>query len=249
MTKRAVLYIFAAFTVAFNVALVFNQYLRYYTIQEHPKAAPLVRQTGYPLHAQAIERAKAITVLISNEEWGNVSRGTGILIDPLHVLTCAHLISSYDDDLWVFTSKGDLTKGKPVYGDKRLDLAVLELSKGIRVPAVAKFASTVRDGEPITIIGNALGAMRWFVSYGFVSGQRGEWVLTDGHVFHGDSGGPWINESGEIVAMSAWVLERNGIDLGMHGGINAPTIKQFLRDWNTASKFSGILSIILSGAN
>ena len=51
---------------------------------------PTTRYTGYHYNHAAIERAKQFTVLISNEGFGGVDRGTGILVDARHVLTCAH---------------------------------------------------------------------------------------------------------------------------------------------------------------
>lgn len=247
-SANRLLSVLAVFAVSFNVALVFNYYLKqytdYHTIKEHATAPPKVRETGYPLQKGQIERNKALTVLISNEDFGSVSRGTGILIDSVHVLTCAHLIDSWDDDLWIFLNDGTFVKGRPAVADKSVDLAIIDLSRPVRVPSVAVFAKTVHDGEPITVIGNALGSMKWFVSYGFVSGTYKQWVLTDGNVFHGDSGGPWINEAGEIVGISAWGLERNGRDLGVHGGISPDAVKKFLENWK---KPKLDFSIILGG--
>src|SRR5579872_875473 len=52
---------------------------------------PTTRYHGYEINRAAIARTKAFTVLISNEGIGGVGRGTGILIDATHVLTCAHM--------------------------------------------------------------------------------------------------------------------------------------------------------------
>src|SRR5258708_3950425 len=64
--------------------------------------APTTRYHGYELNRQAIWRARAFTVLISNEGFGGVGRGTGVLIDSTHVLTCAHMVEGPKDDLWIF---------------------------------------------------------------------------------------------------------------------------------------------------
>src|SRR5262245_12681447 len=62
-------------------------------------AAPTTRYHGYALNREAIAKARGFTVLISNEGFGGVSRGTGVLLDDRRVLTCAHLAKAQGDDL------------------------------------------------------------------------------------------------------------------------------------------------------
>jgi len=82
------------------------------------------------------------------------------------------------------------------------------------------------------------------VGYGIVSGENARDLYTDGLVRGGDSGGPWINEAGEIVALSDWGLESRGGDaLGISGGISARTINRFLKDWKSPT----ILQILIGG--
>src|ERR1019366_2089362 len=90
--------------------------------------APTTRYHGYELNRLAIQKVKSLTVLISSEGFGHVGRGTGILIDARHVLTCAHMVEGTDDDLWIYPYGGRIViKGKPVFVSRRDDLAVLEL--------------------------------------------------------------------------------------------------------------------------
>lgn len=234
----------ATFAVFFNVTFVAKTVYEQMAIAQHAKPAPAVRHTGYPIHHQAIERVKGVTVLISNEGFGGVGRGTGVLIDKVHVLTCAHMVQSYEDELWIYLHDGTMVKAKPLYGSRVSDLEILELAHAVKVPSVAIFQDKVTDGEPITIIGNALGSMRWFVSYGVISGQYRNWLLTDGFQIGGNSGGPWINEKGEIIGLAAWGLQgRNGERLGINGAISAKAIRKFLYDW----KHPKLLLEILKG--
>jgi len=239
---RKFLVCLATFAVVFNVSFVAKNVYEQLQIAAHAKPAPAVRQTGYKIHGKAIERVKGITVLISNEGFGGVGRGTGVLIDKRHVLTCAHMVQSLEDDLWIYLHDGTMVKGKPLYGSRATDLGILELSHPVKVPSVAVFQDQVKDGEPITIIGNALGSMRWFVSYGVISGQYRDWLLTDGFQIGGSSGGPWINEKGEIIGLAAWGLQgRNGERLGINGAISAKAIRKFLHDWKHPKSFLEML--------
>ena len=195
---------------------------------------PTTRYHGYDINRQAIARAKAFTVLISNEGIEGVGRGTGVLIDAKHVLTCAHMVRSPQDDLWIFPSPiGVVAKGKPIFVGRSVDLAILELDKPINLAHYATFTEAHYDGEPITIIGNTKGLMMWFVSFGIISGSEGNFLLTDGTLYGGNSGGPWINEKGEIVALTDWTLVYNGVESGIHGGVSAKTINEFLGVWKS----------------
>jgi len=209
---------------------------------------PVTRYHGYELNREAINRAKAFTVLISNEGFGSVGRGTGVLIDPTHVLTCAHMVESSQDDMWIYPYPiGIVVKGKPILVNSGVDLAVLELSSAVVIAHYAVFQDMHYDGEPITIVGNILGSMKWFVSFGIISGDFQGYLLTDGLIHGGNSGGPWINERGEVVAITSWGLQnRKDEELGVSGGVSASTIHEFLRTWKSPS-IGQILRMILGG--
>lgn len=125
---------------------------------------------------------------------------------------------------------------KVVFDDYSNDLAVLELTDGaFYMPYRPTFQEKYVVGEPITIIGNILGSMRWFVGYGIISGDMDDkFLLTDGLVLGGDSGGPWINEKGEIVAISDFGFEENGQPLGINGGVSAKRVRETLGKWRSS---------------
>lgn len=210
--------------------------------------APTTHYHGYELNRLAINKAKAFTVLISNEGFEGWGRGTGVLMDSTHVLTCAHMVEGPHDDMWIFPHSGSYVKGKPVFMNKNEDLAVLELNAPVIVPHYATFMEMHYDGEPITIIGNTLGSMKWFVSFGIVSGEWEDYILTDGVLYGGNSGGPWINEQGEVIALTDWtLLSRKGEETGIHGGVSAKTIHQFLSAWKDSNDFSKVIQLLLGG--
>ena len=215
-----------------------------------PKAhvkVPTTRYTGYDINHAAIERAKQFTVLISNEGFGGVDRGTGILVDARHVLTCAHMIDGAPEDMWIFPYPGNtVVHGKPVAVDNTHDLALVELNHSVLVSTYAVFRESHYDGEPITIIGNTMGCMKWFTSFGIVSGEWEGFILTDGMLYGGNSGGPWINERGEVVALTDWTLTDRGEKTGIHGGVAAKTINAFLKESQSPS-LGQILQMLMGG--
>jgi S1-C subfamily serine protease len=188
--------------------------------------APTTRYHGYALNREAIQRAKQFTVLISNEGFGGIKRGTGVLLDSTHVLTCAHVEA---EGAWIYPYPGrEVVYAKVIRMDQQHDLAILLLDRPVVIDHYATFQDQTYDGEPITIIGNALGGMKWFVSYGIISGSERFYLLTDGLVLGGNSGGPWINEYGQVVAISDWALQSSTHQpLGINGGVSAATIHAF----------------------
>jgi S1-C subfamily serine protease len=239
--KRAIL---AALVLCLGV------HIYHLTVTPKPRVkAPTTHYHGYKLNREAIERTKKFTVLISNEGFGGWGRGTGVLIDARHVLTCAHMIEGVQPDMWIFPyPAGIVVKGHPVIINESEDLAVVELSTPIVITSYATFQTEHYDGEPITIIGNTLGSMKWFVTFGIVSGEYENYLLTDGVLYGGNSGGPWINEKGEVVALTDWtLLGANGTELNIHGGVQAATIQSFLKSWKQPS-MSQILQMMLGNS-
>lgn len=204
--------------------------------------APTTRYHGHTLNHKAIEKAKLFTVLISAEGFGPITRGTGILVDRTHVLTCAHVALHSNEELFVYFWPGYMTaRAKMVYADSSKDLAILEIDVPVRPDSWPVFETKHYDGEPITIIGNALGSMKWFVGYGIISGENKRDLYTDGLVLGGDSGGPWINEHGDVVALSDWGLQHDERAMGINGGVSARVIKEFLKEWKHPSIFQMLL--------
>lgn len=214
-----------------------------------PRAhAPTTHYHGYALNKAAIHKAKLFTVLISAEGWGGTERGTGVLLDSTHILTCAHVANNDGDETNVYFYPGYvLAKAHTVYEDHSKDLAIMEIDVPVH-GTYAKFQENNYDGEPITIIGNILGSMKWFVSFGIISGSNERDLYTDGLIHGGNSGGPWINERGEVVALTDWGLESNGRELGISGGISAKTINKFLKAWKTPSILDQLFGVMKTTA-
>ncbi len=200
-----------------------------------------------PVIAPALlERVKGFTVLISNEGIGGVSRGTGVLIDSTHVLTCAHMLES-ESRPWIYTyplQRVVLAKGAP-YVDRQHDVAILELSQPVIAKYYATFTSTTTIGQPIVVVGNTMGLMMWFTSYGIISEKEFFYDLTTATIHGGNSGGPWVDLSGRVVALTDWGLE-NGKDeeAGINGGINGETL---IKDVNEFKHPRNLLQMLLRG--
>lgn len=176
--------------------------------------------------AEIIEAAKKFTVLVTQEGLlARHSRGSGVLLDETHVLTCFHLLESPQDELFVYTYPlGKVYKARPDVVDQKNDLAILVLDSSATVRVKPIIQTKVTVGETVYTIGNSLGAMNWRISKGIITGSERSYLMTDAMGQHGDSGGPWINEKGEIVALTSWGYDEAP---GMMGGVSGKTLYIF----------------------
>jgi hypothetical protein len=53
-------------------------------------------------------------------------------------------------------------------------------------------------------------------------------------------------ELGEVVALTDWTLVSHGEESGVHGGVSAKTIHEFLAEWKSPS-IDRILQMMLGG--
>jgi S1-C subfamily serine protease len=193
------------------------------------------------LSPRTLEMVKRYTVLISIEGFEGGYRGTGVLIDKNHVLTCAHMV--HGGQMWVYTYPlGRVITSTPVWLDQWHDLAILTLHDEVNLTHYAVVNTTTTIGQPVVVVGNTLGAMQWFVSYGMISNKEGFYDETTALIRGGNSGGPWVDLSGNLVALTDWgLVDHKGNDIGIGGGIDGATIQKFLADWKAPNLFQILL--------
>jgi S1-C subfamily serine protease len=194
-----------------------------------------------------IEKAKSQTVLISVEGFLGGIRGSGVLIDPTHVLTCFHMINDGRQEFHIYTYPlGKVIKAHAESGDKYNDLAILVLESSAPFKSKPVFTEKHNDGEHIYIIGNALGSMHWYVTSGILSGEEMGFLLTDATMHHGNSGGPWINDKGEIVGLSDWGLENKQQSvIGVNGAVSSKVINEFFKALEAQKKFQKMMKAMM----
>jgi S1-C subfamily serine protease len=194
--------------------------------------APTPSYPAPQLKPAMIERVKHFTVLISNEGWEGVGRGTGVLIDSTHVLTCQHMIGKELTMVFTYPLHTVVMVKKVAYQDPMHDVAIFELSEPVKLDHYATFNSTTTVGQPIMVVGNTLGAMVWFVSYGIISDKTMFYDLTTATSHGGNSGGPWVDLEGRVVAITDWGLEEsNGTEEHISGGINGETLLRAIKEF------------------
>ncbi len=156
--------------------------------------------------------------------------GTGFFVNERgRILTSAHVLAVLDDprNLTVL-HQGRALQARILRVDRDSDLAVLLVDAGETVPLVLArrqvklgerviavgfpFVDVFLDSAPAVSVGHVAGAGR-DIDY---DGRKVEdLLLTDAFVADGCSGGPLLNESGEVIGVLRFNLSRKGTWLGL----------------------------------
>jgi S1-C subfamily serine protease len=173
-----------------------------------------------------------------------VGSGSGFVVDDTgHVITNAHVVAGADD-LTAVLSDGSEVPATVVGSDELLDVAILKLDlpAGEKVPGIVTFgdSSSLRAGDQVVAIGNALGSFPNTVSEGTVNatnrsfpteGGLTDWIQHDAEIWHGNSGGPLLNLGGEVVGVNT-----AGIGSGMMGADTGSADMAFAVEGNTVCR-------------
>jgi S1-C subfamily serine protease len=167
--------------------------------------------SGSIINANAIfENISRVTVMITD---GTNGIGTGFIYDTEgHVVTAYHVIKELSP-IYVIMNDGKVSYATITGYSEFSDIGVLKLenSPSIEPPPIAD-SSLIKIGEPVIAIGNPLG-FRDTLTAGRISQVNRytnyttdtNWIANllqfDAAVNPGNSGGPLINSSGEIVGV------------------------------------------------
>jgi len=151
------------------------------------------------------------------------AQGTGFIINSNgYIITNAHVLadqSGYlDSNIQAITSDQTVHSAQFIGYDGNLDIALLKISGAYTALKLGN-SSNVEIGEKVIAIGNPLG-LQFSVSEGIVSainrkGSNGlnYYIQTDAALNPGNSGGPLIDPSGEVIGINNFKVS-GGENLG-----------------------------------
>lgn len=185
--------------------------------------------------------------------------GTGIIISKDgYILTNRHVVANASK-VQVVASDGKTYDDVEVVGSDPLnDVAYLKIKdvKDLQ-PASIGDSSTVRVGQQVIAIGNALGQYQNTVSSGIISG-KGRPVMagndsgsssesltdllqTDAAINPGNSGGPLLNYSGQVIGLNTAVAsEAQGIGFAIPINATKGTTKMVLAGKGVERSYIGV---------
>ena len=171
---------------------------------------PTLTPLTTPSIADVVEYARAGVVRIA----GSSTYGSGFVVDSDgHILTNAHVIDGSIQLLTAVFDDGARLAARVVGTDSMRDIALLKVEPRSRQLTVLPLVTRTREGEEVVALGYPLGGGNLTVTKGIVSAlvTRGSlaYIQTDAALNPGNSGGPLLNLSGEVVGMSTSVLREN----------------------------------------
>lgn len=183
--------------------------------------------------------------------------GTGIILSKDgYILTNKHVIAD-SQQLSVIKSDGTVYRNARVIGTDPLnDLAFVKVD-GVNDfrPATLGDSSSIRIGQNVVAIGNALGEFQNTVTSGIISGtgrpisaQGGnsvetltDLIQTDAAINPGNSGGPLTNLSGQVIGINTAVAEDSqGIGFSIPINSAKGIIKNLLKTGKVERAYLGI---------
>lgn len=194
-------------------------------VQEGEVIADIAQKVGPSVVSIVTEQQSTVQSLY----YGNQTRtaraaGTGVIIDSNgRILTNKHVVPESTSTVQVITSEGTRYKDVEVIGrDPLNDLAILKVKDPKNFTAASLGDSdSVRTGQKVIAIGNALGQFQNTVTSGIISGigksveagdedgqateQLSNLFQTDAAINSGNSGGPLLNFNGEVIGINTAV--------------------------------------------
>ena len=173
----------------------------------------LTRDHGDVLTAQEIYRqVNPSVVTVMANLGGSMSVGTGVIFsEDGYIVTNYHVLEG-GSECYIGLDTGEMFEARYAAGDAANDLAVLKID-GMGLPT-AEFGDSdlLTVGDKVYAIGNPLGVeLRGTLTDGIVSAiNRDVWVdnrtmtliQTNAALNSGNSGGPLINEYGQVVGIN-----------------------------------------------
>jgi S1-C subfamily serine protease len=186
--------------------------------------------------------------------------GTGVVVDASgHIVTCYHVISPRRDAPAPRTATATLwdrrtLQARVVGTDDRLDLAVLKIEAEGLHPAAFGNPEDLEVGQDIVAIGFALDLKGPpTVTRGVVSALKRrileaptlipEAIQTDAGIHPGDSGGPLLDSSGEVVGLNTAVVpSAPNIGFAISASIVRPAVESLIRRGRIDRAYLGIIT-------
>lgn len=198
-----------------------------------------------------VKKARASVVGIEAETYaGYITSSTGsgiILSEDGYIITNSHVISGCDS-IVVTLDNGEEHAAFVVGDDSYSDIAVLKIDAENLEAAVLGDSDQVEVGQPAIAIGNPTGYLQGTTTFGIISGVDRNMVVnntvmnllqTDAAINAGNSGGPLLNQHGQVVGINSAKVSISGYEgLGFAIPINVarPIAEELVRNGSVTSR-------------
>lgn len=166
--------------------------------------------------APAIGQASASVATV----FANDGSGSGFLVSDDGYLLTNHHVAGATKYVKLKWSDGKESLGEVIRSDARHDVALIKADAGGRPPLRLRL-SKAQVSEAVFAVGSPFGEQfQGSVSKGIVSALRTvdglDFIQSDVAVNHGNSGGPLLDETGQVIGMTDWGRTQNGVPVGVN---------------------------------
>ncbi len=197
--------------------------------------------------------------IFSTDATENLSLGTGIIVSNNgYILTNWHLAGNKYSSCYVTLENGTVYDGSTVWADSDLDLAIVKINaNGLNYLELGN-SDDIVIGERVYAIGNPIGIeFQRTVTSGIISGLNRTikieeqnsssymegLIQTDASINQGNSGGPLVNENGEVVGINSVKIETaEGIGFAIPINIIKPVIESYASSGEFNEAYLGIFA-------
>ena len=165
------------------------------------------------------------------------AQGSGFVIDSDgHIVTNEHVVDNADSVSVRFWN-GNTYKATVVGSDQSTDLAVIKVDapQSVLHPVAFGDSSKVRVGDAVVAIGSPFG-LEETLTGGIVSAVHRQMqapnnftindsIQTDAAINHGNSGGPLLDSSAQVIGVNAQIAGQTGASVGIGFAIPSDTVK------------------------
>jgi Do/DeqQ family serine protease len=215
---------------------------------------PVKRKTG----EFSAPRPSIETLPGGSAEQARRGNGSGVIIDPEGYILTNHHVVQGADRIKVRLYDGNEYPGRVIGSDLETDLAVVKIDPVAPLSAARMGDSDKMNvGDWVLAIGSPFG-LDQTVTAGIISAKERKssdlfqkvgfqyFLQTDAAINHGNSGGPLINISGEVIGINTAIItstgDYNGICFAL-GSSEAITIyKQLVKDGRVVRGFLGAMA-------
>jgi len=219
-----------------------NTVVRQVPVQNSQPTANNNGLTPGQIYRQSYQGVVEITVSspqqtpMGNQE--SQAQGSGFVIDSDgHIVTNEHVVDNADSVSVRFWN-GSTYKATVVGSDPSTDLAVIKVDapSSILHPLTLGDSGDVKVGDAVVAIGSPFG-LEETLTGGLVSAIHRQMqapnnftindsIQTDAAINHGNSGGPLLNSSGQVIGVNAQIAGDTGANVGIGFAIPSNTVKE-----------------------
>ena len=208
-----------------------------------PISLPAANSARASIHPNWIAGVKSrairgVVLVKTSDQFGSgfvvASRnGRNLIVTNKHVLVGEEFnetaAQDYPKSYSVVSESGNNMRGQlaGLAADNSLDLALL-LVRSAELEVLGRIGSMeqVEIGDPVVAVGNPLDPLLAnTVTNGIISGKHGPILQTNAAINHGNSGGPLLNERGEIVGVNTIGVDKQFAE-GIGFAIGADVIRR-----------------------